>query len=357
MKTLLNILFSILLLTLLSCNNGEQSKHNPVKDPTAIEEENAGITINYDSTKVIKTAYVTDRKGVDIKQQANKNSKTLGTYGYGTKLEVIEETEDWFGVRDRITREFYRDGCKIESTTWEKVYVVKNKTGSIEEIKLIPSDLNIISSLTINQKTEYFETDKKLTKYLTLELIDKSLFDNQKNSAVCFLLTDTIVKKKRNGILELKCKNKTVKYVDKPDAEVDVQVFNYVGQIEFLNKYPISGAYWESGDYKFIDKTSGEETNTFVDYPYISPDKKSIICINTNHFNFTADLEFYTISGNEIKQIMSASFKNWMPTLSNGKMFWSSDGYLYLTVNHVNSFWKTDGNLNDKCQHIRIKIL
>jgi hypothetical protein len=211
--------------------------------------------------------------------------------------------------------------------------------------------------LTINQKTEYFETDKKLTKYLTLELIDKSLFDNQKNSAVCFLLTDTIVKKKRNGILELKCKNKTVKYVDKPDAEVDVQVFNYVGQIEFLNKYLISGAYWESGDYKFIDKTSGEETNTFVDYPYISPDKKSIICINTNHFNFTAYLEFYTISGNEIKQIMSASFKNWMPTLSNGKMFWSSDGYLYLTVNHVNSFWKTDGNLNDKCQHIRIKIL
>jgi hypothetical protein len=54
---------------------------------------------------------------------------------------------------------------------------------------------------------------------------------------------------------------------------------------------------------------------------------------------------------------MSASFKNWMPTVEHGEMFWSIDGYLYLTVNHVNSFWKEDGNLNDECQYLRIKIL
>ncbi len=326
-------------------------------DTLTTENENTGNKIDYDNTKVIKSIYVTDRNGIEVKQQANNNSKTLGVYEYGTKLDIIEETENWYGVRDRITREFYINGSKIESIGWEKVYVLKNKTGSINEITLVPSDLNIISYLTVNQKTEHFETGKDLTDFLTLELIDKSVFDNKKNSSVDFLLADTIVNKKKNGIIELKCQNKTVKYIDKPDAEEARQVFQYVGQIEFLNKYVIGGSYWESGDFKFIDKTNGEETNSFVDYPYISPDKKNIICVYANPYETTTDLEFYSVSDNKIKQIMSASFKNWMPTVESGEMFWSSDGYLYLTVNHVNSFWKVDGNLNDKCQYIRIKIL
>lgn len=328
-----------------------------VNDTLTTESENTGNKIDYDNTQVIKNIYVTDRNGIEVKQQADNNSKTLGTYAYGTKLDVIEETENWLGIRDRITREFYRNGDKIESTGWEKVYVLKKQTGSIDEITLVPSDLNVISSLTVNQKTEFFETGEELTKYFSFELIDKSLFDSQKSTSVNFLLADTTDNKKNNGVTELKCKDKVVKYIDKPDAEDAMQIFTYVGQIEFLNKYLIGGSYWESGDFKFIDKTSGEETNTFVDYPYISPDKKNIVCINTNPYDITADLELYSISGDKTKHIMSTSFKNWMPTVENGEMFWSTDGHLYLTVNHVNSYWKENGHLNDKKQYIRIKIL
>jgi hypothetical protein len=361
MGTLLNITFSTLLLTFFSCGNdgqpNEKTVQGSVSDTLTTEDENTGNKIDYDKTKILKSIYVVDRKGTEIKQQADKKSKTLGTYEFGAKLEVIEETEEWFGVRDRITREFLRNGSKIESTGWEKVYVLKSKTGSINEITLVPSDLNIISSLTTNKKTENFETDKELKDFLKIELIDKQLFDNKRSSSVNFLLADTTEIKKKKGIIELKCQAKVKKYIDKPDAEESMQVFNYVGQFEFLNKYLIGGSYYEGLDYKFIDKSSGEETQTFGEYPNISVDKKHIICIYTNLYEATADLELYAIDDKQIKHTMSASFKNWMPTVDPGEMFWNTDGYLYLTANHVNSFWKQDGNLNDKCQYIRIKIL
>lgn len=326
-------------------------------DTTTTEDENIGNKIDYDKTKVIQSVYVIDRNGTEMKQQAEKNSKSLGTYEFGAKLDVIEETEEWFGVRDRITREFLRNGSKIESIRWEKVYVSKKNTGSINEITLVPSDLNIISSLTINKKTENFEKDKELKDFLKIELIDRSLFESKRSSEINFLLADTTETKKKKGTIELKCQTKVKKYFDKPDAEESVQVFHYIGQFEFLNKYLICGSYYEGLDYKFIDKSSGEETQIFGEYPNISADKKHIICIYTNPYETTADFELYSIDDKKINHSMSASFKNWMPTVEPGEMFWSTDCYLYVTVNHVNSFWKEDGNLNDKCQHIRIKIL
>ena len=242
----------------------------------------------------------------------------------------------------------------VRDTIATQPKISENKT---DDDLLVSSDLNIISSLNVNQKTEFFENGKQLTEYITLELIDKALFDSKKNTAINFLLADTIAVKKKNGITELKCKNKTVKYIDKPEDNDGMQIFTYVGQMDFINKYLIAGSYYEGGDYMFVDKTSGEKTNTFVDYPYISPDKKNIICINSNGYETTADLELYEISEDKVNQKMSASFKKWMPLLENNEMFWNRDGYLYLTVHNVKSFWNEKGLYNNKYQYIRIKIL
>lgn len=361
MKRLTHFTFSILLLAFFSCNSSGQTDaknvQSPLVDSSSLEPENTGNKINFDKTKVIKVVYVIDRRGAEMKQQASQGSKTIGNYEFGTKLDVIEETEEWFGVRDRITREFLRNGSKIESTGWEKVYVLKKNTGSIDKITLVPADLNIISSLTVDQKLENFETARELKDFVKIELIDESLFTLKRSSALNFLTADTAETKKEKGIIKLKCQKGAKKYVDKPDAEESSQVFQYVGQIEFLNKYLIGGSYYEGLDYRLIDKTSGEETQTFGEYPNISADKTHIICIYSNPYNLTADLELYSIEDKRIKHRMSASFKNWMPTVDPGEMFWSADGYLYLTANHVNSFWKESGHLNDKCQHIRIKVL
>ncbi len=361
MNRIPQITFTTILLTILSCKNygqaSNKSAQSTISDTLKTEDKNTGIKIDYNKTKVLLNVYVVDRNGTEVKQQADKNSKTLGRYDYGTKLGVIEDNREWFGVRERITREFIRNGSIIESTGWEKVYILKNQTGSIKDIYLIPSDLNIISSLSTNQKTENFETSKKLEGFLKIELIDKQLFESKRSSSVNFLLTDTTEIKKKNGTIELKCKSKVVKYIDKPNEEESMQIFHYVGQFEFLNKYLIGGSYYEGQNYIFVDKTSGEETQTFGEYPIISADKKHIICIYANHYENTADLELYSINNKQIKHKMSASFKNWMPTVDSGEIFWSTDHFLYLTVKHVNTFWKQDGNLNDKCQYIRIKIL
>lgn len=252
--------------------------------------------------------------------------------------------------------------CKKDNDTKEtptktlRRDTLKTKNKSNDNL-LMFIDLNVITSLNENSKTNFFENGEPLTKYLYLELIDKSLFDSKKETVVNFILADTTAIKKNNGIIEIKCENKTVKYVDKPEDNDGMQIFNYSGQIEFLNKYLIATSYYEGGDYKLVDKTTGDETNLLVDYPYISPDKKNIICINSNGYESTADLELYDINDKNVKRKMSASFKNWMPVMENGEIFWSTDGYLYLIVHNVKSFWKEDGQLNDKYQFIRMKIL
>ncbi|MBE0390307.1 hypothetical protein [Flavobacterium sp. PL002] len=233
----------------------------------------------------------------------------------------------------------------------------KNSVNNTENDLLVSTDLNIISSLNKNQKTDFYENGEQLTKFLSLELIDKTLFDSKKNTAVNFLLTDTTEVKKVNGVIELNCKNKVVKFIDKPEDNDGMQLFNYEGQIEFLNKYLIIGSYYEGGDYIFVDKTSGETTTTFGDYPNISPDKKNIICINSNGYETTADLELYKISNNKVNNVMNVSFKKWMPLMENNEVFWSKDGYLYLSVHNVKTFWNEKGFYNNKYQYIRIKIL
>ena len=361
MKTIFQVIFQLSLLLFLGNPTFAQVSNKtlqPINSESLItEDENVIHKINYETDTVLKVIYVIDRSGIEAKQHADSNSITLGTYQFGTKLDVIDEKEEWYGVRERITRNFLRDDVLIESTGWEMVYVVKNKTGLINEITLIPSDLNIISNLTVNEKTEYFESDEELTEYLKIELIDKQLFDSNLNSSVNFLINDTTEISKKKGILKLECQNKTTKFTDRPEEDESYQIYNYIGQFDFLNKYVICGFYYESFDYSFVDKTTGEITQYFGDFPNISADKKHLISIYTNPYETTADLELYSINENVIKHVITASFNKWMPTLENSNMFWSTDGYLYLTVNHVNAFWKEDGNLNEGCQYIRIKTL
>ncbi|MEJ5962773.1 hypothetical protein [Pedobacter immunditicola] len=108
----------------------------------------------------------------------------------------------------------------LESTGWEKVYVPKITTGSSKDISLLEKDLNIITSLTIKEKTYEFEEGKVLTDYLKIELIDKTIFDSKKATAVDFLLVDTTLIYKKIGVIELPTANGIKKFIDKPQVEI-----------------------------------------------------------------------------------------------------------------------------------------
>lgn len=237
-------------------------------------------------------------------------------------------------------------------------YCVNAQNDSTDDSKkvLVQSDLNLLINSTENNSTTYYNEDMPLTKYLNFELIDQKLYLTKKKKAVSFLLADTLALKKINGTISLPCQKKTVKFVDKPAAEEDIQLYYYIGQINILNSYLVFGTYWEEYDYKLIDKITGEVKLSFLDYPFISGDKKNIICIYANPYEATADLELYSIDKNKIKRIMSASFKNWMPAGEKNDTFWSNDGYLYLPVLHNKAYWSQDGDLNKNFQYLRIKI-
>lgn len=228
---------------------------------------------------------------------------------------------------------------------------------SLKTVKkiLTNSDLNIITYLTENDSTIYYNEDVPLTKYFNLELIDQKLYNTKKKKAVSFLLANTSAHKKPNGTITLPCQKKTVTFTDLPTEEETNRIYEYIGEITVLNSYVVYGMYWEDYDYKLIDKTSGEEIKVFVDFPNISADKKKILCLGANIYENTADLDFYAIDKKKMVQKMNTAFKYWMPAGEINDMFWSTDGYFYLPIAASTNYWKPDGNLNDQWQYLRIK--
>jgi len=234
---------------------------------------------------------------------------------------------------------------------------VKAQNDSLRATKKIldESDLTIIAYLTENDSTTYYHENESVTKYFRLELIDQKLYNAKKKKAVSFLLADTLAHKKTKGIIALPCQKKTVTFTDLPSEEETNRIYEYIGQINWLNAYVVYGMYWEDYDFTLIDKTSGEVITSFVDFPNISTDKKKIICLGANIYENTADLEFFVIENKKILQKMNTGFKYWMPAGEVKDMFWSHDGYFYLPFVATNNYWKPDGNLNDQWQYLRIK--
>lgn len=333
--------------------------NKPIPEALLAQYNRDGIAIDYDNTPVLKQVLVTDDHGAVARQLPNGAAREVEKYTFGQKLEVIEDREGWYGVRDRVYREYDEDNDGVVDTDivkWEKVFVKKDQTGTIDKIALAPEDLNIISYLSVGKNSEYFEKDKRLNQYLKIQLIDKALFEKKRPLAVNFLSKGKGIKKK-NGILSIPTAKKPVEFVDKDNGDDGDANFEYIGSIDFLNQHLVNGQYWEIADYKMIDKNTGETTQTFIEYPYISPDKKYIISVYANPYedNHT-DLELYSIQAKEIIPIMSTGFKKWMTTTELADIFWAKDGYLYLAVTHTYDFWKEDNSLNDTSQYIRIKV-
>lgn len=332
--------------------------NKPIPEAVLAKYNRDGIAIDYDNTPVLKQVLVTDKQGAVARQLPSGAAREVEKYTFGQKLEVIEDRDGWYAIRDRIYREYddNNDGIiERDVSKWEKVFVKKDQTGSTDSVALTSDDLNIMSYLSVNKDYEHFEEGEALNDYLRFELIDKALFESKRPLAVDFLSKDKSIKK-RNGVILIPTAGKVVTFTDNEADHDGYQVFESVGQIAPLNQYLVNGAYWESGDYTMIDKDTGETTQTFIDYPHISPNKKNIVSAYANPYEQATDLELYKIDGKKITPIMRAGFKNWMPAVEPEDMFWARDGYLYLAVNHSAAFWKEDGSLNDTFQYIRIKV-
>ena len=328
----------------------------PISEALLAQYNRDGIELDYDKTPVLKQVFVTDNNGAVARQLPSGAARKLKDYTFGEKLEVIEEQKDWYGVRDRIYREDNDGVTKTDVVKWEKVYVKKAQTGSINKISLTTSDLSVINNLLVNGEYKNFENGKKLNKYLKFELIDKALFESKRPLAVNFLSKDKVIKKK-NGALSIATPKKLVKLVDIDTDDDGRASFEYIGQINALNQHLVFGQFWEISNYTMFDKTSGKQTQDFVGYPYLSTNEKHIIAIYADPYGEQhTDLELYRIQNNKIIPIMSAEFKNWVAASNPEDIFWARDGYLYLAVTHSAIFLNEEDDNSDLFQYIRIKV-
>lgn len=215
--------------------------------------------------------------------------------------------------------------------------------------------LNKVSSVSVNYDQLDIGEDSLLTKFVKIVPISKKRFLEKQKTAVHFVVPDSTKHRKKRGVIDLPTAKGSRKFVDKDPADETKQEFFYLGQIPFLNVYIVHGLYWETLDYKFISKTDGEEIQNFVDFPYVSANKKLLISIYADPYATEANLELFSIDKRKITNIFRASFKNWMP--APAKSFWSSDGSFYVPILYSSEYWKRNGNVNDNFRYIKISAL
>jgi len=358
MKNLSQLLLLTIFLIISSCDYVQNTDKQIVDNKTKkLKSKFEGYTVSHKWPLSIKIVYITDENGVELKQYPNLSSIQLDTLYYGEKVDVIEEKENWFGIRRRITRNIIEYNNVIETTRWEKVYIPKNKTGTLAQIKITNNNVKNIVSLNHNGHNEVYEKPFNIDKFIDIEVISEAVFRQKKDSIISFVdnsLVDVILK---DSIIELQCNDTIVKYVSEPNKWEKPFTYNYIGEIKHLNKYILKLDGYEGYEYKFVDKEIGAITDTFSEFPQLSIDKKYLVIIYPNPYSQTGELTLYSISQGETVFVMQTNFKSWMPARENQELFWNKDGCLYLNVLPAMAFWNEYRELNDKYQYIKISIL
>ncbi|HBN04590.1 MAG TPA: hypothetical protein DD434_02205 [Bacteroidales bacterium] len=169
-----------------------------------------------------------------------------------------------------------------------------------------------------------------LSKYINIEFITKEEFNRNKIEEENYFDRDTLAIRKDNGVIRLNCIDTVVKYIDNDDDGDRYCQYEYFGQIPFMNKYVVSGYFYEWINCFLVDKDSGKETVLF-DTPLISPNKKHIISFSYNPYLNVIDFQLFSISGNDINLITELHFSGWNTTQKNN-FFWGKDNSFYLEV-------------------------
>ncbi|WP_299703712.1 SH3 domain-containing protein [uncultured Pontibacter sp.] len=339
----------LILLFNISCANTDTSNDivvEKVEDRTT-QTGTAQEDVDVFDIPALKKLFVTNTNGSYIYEKADKQSSILDTLEYGYQVEIIGEESEWYQIKERISRSFLRNGNVIHSSGWEEVNILKQNVGDLSQIKLKGSEL--------------YETYDKapIKSKIELKLISEAEFNSARNKKEGFLVKQETLVSSKDSVLTVANGNGTKKvYVSTPDAEVDMQIFNYVGHINYLNAYLLGIGYYEGGEYKLYDATSGEEVISFNDYPEISPDGRYIVSMYTNPYEQSTDFQLHTVGRDKkIKKELEASFINWMVALEPYEVYWLDNTTLVMKVMHSKTFWDETGNLNNDSQYLKMKIL
>jgi hypothetical protein len=222
--------------------------------------------------------------------------------------------------------------------------------------KEINEKLSIITSLSVNDEYIDLPEDSILRKYLKIELITEDQFLAKRKTRVNWLVADTLKIRKKKGVLRLPTSYGSKAFTDKLVDDDGREEYDYLGNIAFLGVYLVRTMLWEDINYDLISKKSGKSIGVFSSIPYVSPDKKKIVSVYADPYETDSEIAVFSITNGKINNYIYARFKNWMPGDEN-KIFWGTDGKLYLPVQYSDKYWNENGNYNTDYQYIRVSLL
>ena len=324
----------ILTLLLAGCNlfQGKQ----PAGENVAVEEKQVETFV-----PVEKELYVIKEGAVKYKIP-DINVKAESQYSYGEPLWVVG-----------ISEHFYK--CNEGN---EEEYILKEDADNYEKLKLTQEELE--ESNFILKGRQKNSTPGSLSTYLSISLITKQEYQKAIKNKVDFFIRDTLTFQKKGKVLSIACEEAVVKFKDTIGELSGVdESYEYIGRIDTLNQYVVSSQVGDGYGEITIDKTTGRK-NIFYNRPLISPNRKHLFMITTEIFS---ELDYFSLYKVESitpfvsKLIITAELSNWkIYNIEENDVFFSKNGYLYASINPINSFLDSKGELNKQRMYIKIGI-
>ena len=280
------------------------------------------------------------------------------------KLYVIKDVvARYANLRDSVPSLFAIMGDKFEIVaegnefykTDRGDYIKKKDVGDWETLK---------SKITKEVLVESIDGDVAdvASKHLNISCVSYEEYEGAFRHKVDFLQRDTLAIVKKNGKLTFVCKHKTVYLKDDISELADKHfdtTYTYLGNNPVLDQYVVLENTERAYAYILIDKTTGEKRR-FEKFPFLSVDKKYIINIGRDYYNWEGIISLYRIKSIkpfEIDTLVNGNTK-WWTTYDFDKepIFFSKNGFLYAPMNVRSNFFDEHYNPNKQRMYIKIKI-
>ncbi|GJH41567.1 hypothetical protein RCZ04_21170 [Capnocytophaga sp. HP1101] len=290
---------------------------------------------------VEKELYVI-KEDADRYEVANKDIKSGRTYSYGEPLRIIG-----------VSEHFYQ--CHNE---YEKEYILKEDADSYEKLNLTQEELEFSNYIRKEKQRE--SVSGSFSKYLSISFITKEAYRKAIKNKVDFFIGDTTSFLKKGKNLTIVCEEAVVKFKDTIGKLSGVEEeYHYVGRVDTLNQYVVSSQVGDGYGEITIDKTTGRKIS-FDHLPFISPNRKYLFMITNDNFSEPDSFHLYKIESIRpfvVKHIITAELSYWkFYNIEHNEVFFAKNGYLYASINPINSFLDSRGEPNNQRMYIKIRI-
>ena len=249
--------------------------------------------------------------------------------------------------------EIIAEGKELYKT--ERGYVEKEDMGDWEALKSKMTGEVLVESI-------YGDISDTISKYLNINQVSSEEYQEALKNKVDFLQRDTLAIVKKKGKLTFVCKQRTVYLKDDiselADKHFDM-IYTYLGNIPAIDQYVVLEDTERSLAYILIDKTTGEKRR-FDKFPFLSADKRYIINIGRDYYDWDRLISLYRIEHIQplkIDTLVEGYTKSWdVYDHDKEPIFFSKNDYLYAPMNVLSNFFDEHNNPNKQRMYIKIGI-